>query len=303
MRGSLWLFLIGFATCRATAIAAEADIDAEQVATIDDVRINESSGIALSRRTDNALWLHNDSGDEPRLFLVGLDGSTKCILDVKKADAVDWEDMCSFTVDGEDWLLIADVGDNSAKRSSKKKQCRLYLLKEPDVPDGAKRLSRAYDVRIRFDYDDGPHNCESVAVDAERREILLLTKESPLSCGLYRLPLDLKDDKQSETAERIADLPIPFSTAMDISRDGRRLAVVTMWAGWICEREETETWADALSSRLHHVRLPPRRQGETVCFSRDGGFLFLNSEHKQQPLWRLRVEFPSAAQREQGVPP
>ena len=62
--------------------------------------------------------------------------------------------MCSFTIDEQDWLLIADVGDNNAERSEKKKQCRLYLLKDPDLPENKERLVRPWDVRIRFDYED-----------------------------------------------------------------------------------------------------------------------------------------------------
>ena len=271
------------------AIAAGTVNAQDQLAIVQDDRISESSGMAISRRHDDALWIHNDSGDKPRLFLVGFDGNTRGVVNLQKARAIDWEDMCSFELDGEQWLLIGDVGDNNAERTKKRSPYRLYLIREPLMSDEQSKISRRWDVEIDFEYEDGPHNCESVAVDARQNEILLLTKESPFSTGVYRLPLNLKNTKQSETAQRIARLPAPYPTAMDISPDGRVLVAVTMSNGWICHRLETQSWKQALSSNLHRFTLPPRKQGETVCFSRDGRFLFLNSEHKRQPLWRLQV--------------
>lgn len=260
----------------------------EQIAIVQDKRIDECSGLACCRSQNSAIWMHNDSGDAPRLFLVGLDGDTQCVCYLRNTDAVDWEDMCSFEISGQKWLLVGDIGDNAAKRTRQKNQCTLYLLKEPDVSQ-AEEQRVDWDVRIRFDYEDGPHNCEGVAVDPERKEILLLTKESPLSTGVYRLPLQLRDKKQLLTAERIASLPIAFATGLDISPDGRLLMGISMWDGWVCQREADQSWAKALRGTIHRVALPQREQGEAVCFTADGQHLLVNSENKQQPLWRLKV--------------
>ena len=259
----------------------------EQMATVADKRIDECSGLAASLRHPDSLWMHNDSGDKPRLFRVGTDGQTQAVCRIDNAKAVDWEDICSFDFRGESWLLIADVGDNQAKRKLGKSPCTLYLLREPQ---DRKISSVDYDVRIRFEYDNGPHNCEGVAVDVERQEILLLTKESPLSAAVYHLPLDLSDSKQELVAEQLIRLPIAFATGLDISADSRTLIAVTMWDGWVCHRQPEQDWDQALRNQLHHVMMPQRKQGESVCFSADGRFVYVNSEKKKQPLWRLNVD-------------
>ena len=282
--------ILGVLARMTVAIVVGSAAAQEQLSVVQDSRIRESSGMAISRLHNNAVWIHNDSGDDPRLFLVGFDGVTRGIVDVRNTRAVDWEDMCSFEIDGESWLLIGDVGDNQSRRTKNSSPCFLYLIREPPVRNNASRISRRCDIEIMFEYEDGPHDCESVTVDVWQSEILLLSKESPLTAAVYRLPLDLNRKNQSAVARKITSMPLPFATAADISADGRDFVAVTMLGGWICRRETEQTWDEAFRSTIHRFPLPPRRQGETVCFSRDGRSLFLNSEQRRQPLWKLDVE-------------
>lgn len=266
--------------------------DPIQLATISDNELDESSGIAASYTNPDALWLHNDSGDKPELFLVGIDGKTKAVVRLRDVEAYDWEDMCSFQTGGRSWLLIGDIGDNGRNRGKKKTpDCRLVLLREPELlnRDGQLETKRDTAAEIRFEYEDGRWDCESLAVDVERREILLLTKGKPQDCGLYVMPLDLTDKKQKLTATRIASPFIPFATAIDISPDGRTMAVCTMLNGLLIRRTADESWQEVFSRPGTVFNLPPRKQGETICFDRTGQYLFLNSEEKKQPLWKMSV--------------
>lgn len=265
--------------------------DHEILAIVKDSRINESSGLAVSRNHPRCVWLHNDSGDKPVLYLVGYDGETKAIVNLPDARAYDWEDMCSFEVDGQRWLLVADVGDNLQKRSAGKTVCRLYLLKEPVVPqaNGLPTITWPIEATIEFEYEDGPHNCESIAVDTVRKEILLLTKTAPHKCGLYSLPLNLNQPRQELKARLIASPFLLYATAIDVSPDNSTLAVCTMLNGLIIKRAKHQTWTEACGSVAKSVKLPPRPQGETICFEADGKHLLLNSEMPQQPLYRMPV--------------
>lgn len=269
-----------------------------ELAQIADSKINESSGCAISRTNANSLWIHNDSGDEARLFLVGLDGKTKAVVKLPDADAVDWEDMCSFESNDQSWLLIGDVGDNDRNRGMQRPGCRLYLIREPAIPQsiGLPTMSWNIAATIEFRYSDGPHNCESIAVDPIRKEILLLTKASPFQCGLYRLPMVLSQEKQDHVALRIASPGIPFATAIDIAPSGQELVIITMFNGIFVRREVVQSWSDAFKLPGQPINLPPRKQGETGCFDTSGRFLFLNSEGTEQPLWRI------AAPRQQEDP-
>ncbi len=94
------------------------DIEAVEVCTVEDPELNEASGLAMSLQHKDAVWIHNDSGDTARLFLVGLDGKTRAVVHLNQHKPLDWEDMCSLEIDGQAWLLIGDIGDNSRTRGT-----------------------------------------------------------------------------------------------------------------------------------------------------------------------------------------
>ena len=274
--------------------------DFVNVAVVEDKRINESSGLAISYANPDAVWIHNDSGDKPQLFLVGLDGATQAVVDIAHVNAHDWEDMCSFQIGGESWLLIADVGDNLARRGngSGHPACRLYLLKEPVIlakPDSAGTKFRPTTIAVEvsstitFYYPEGPSNCEGVAVDVERREILLLTKSWPHKCLLYGLPLNMQAVRQKMFADKIAPVLVPFATGLDVSPNGRTMAICTMFNGLTVDRMPGQTWTDALAGTVTAFNLPPRKQGETICFDTTGKWMYVNSERPKQPLWRVNT--------------
>jgi len=277
------------------SIGATAHSEAEQVCVVEDPELNESSGLAVSRQNSNAVWIHNDSGDTARLFLVGLNGATQAVVTLNKVEPMDWEDMCAFEADGKAWLLIGDTGDNGRLRGKSGPLPQLLLIKEPKLKPEAdptgKPQTFSVDVfgTIDFTYPDGPVDCESLAVDVQHREILLLTKTNPLNCRLLRIPLKLNPGKSTAKTEVIASLAVPYATAMDISSDNRKLAIVNMFSGAMIEREESETWQQACTRPATVLILPPRPQGETVCFERNGTSLLLNSERSLQPIWRVKL--------------
>lgn len=295
------LMVVAFGS--AAAISSAAAIDDEvagitkEVCIVQDPLIFEASGLAVSRTTTDAVWMHNDSGDAPRLFLVDLHGTTQGIVNVKGVTATDWEDMCSFELDGESWLLVGDIGDNQRVRGTKSPSCQLLLLREPKLKPGSPPEaiveSTVEVVRtIEFQFPDGAQDCESLAVDAVSRTILLVTKTDPLHSALYSLPLTLSIGKETLTAERLAPLGVTYATAMDVSSDGRRLAIVNMFSGVMLTRDDPkkESWAEASRGSITVLTLPIRKQGESVCFTADGKSLLLNSEGKSQPLWQVELE-------------
>lgn len=268
-----------------------------EVCVVNNSLIREASGIAASRTTKNAVWIHNDSGDKPRLFQVSLNGSTLGIINVNGAEAADWEDLCSFEMDGVSWLLVGDIGDNGRVRGKTSPPCRLYLLKEPTIkpaisPNAVTESTVEVIRTTEFQFPDGPHDCESLAVDSVARTVLLVTKSDPFSSGLYSLPLTLTNGHESLIANKIAPLSVTYATAMDASSDGRRLVIVSMFGGVMLTRDNTknESWADASLNSVTVLKLPQRKQGESVCFTLDGNSLLLNSEGVSQPLWRLNLD-------------
>jgi hypothetical protein len=92
----------------------------------------EHSGIVKSRNWPNTYWMHNDSGDEPRIYPVTRNGEvvkserepeTPGVM-IAGAINVDWEDI---TVDDRGRVIVADVGNNRNDR----RDLVLYIIPEP----------------------------------------------------------------------------------------------------------------------------------------------------------------------------
>lgn len=247
-----------------------------------DRELEESSGLSVSRALEGVLWTHNDSGDAPRLFAIDRAGQTRAVFTLEGAEAVDWEDSCSFRWRERAWVLVADTGDNESARES----VALYLVEEPrSLPPGPATLAAR---ALAFQYEDGPHDCESVGVDPTSGAVLLVTKQrqggSPI---VYTLPLDAEAPR---VARKVAELAMPsLATAMDVSPDGRLAVVLTYQDAYLWTRAEGEDWALAFARSPRQLPMPERRQGEAICFDADGRSLLLTSEKRPAPLFELRA--------------
>jgi len=283
---------------------------AVHVADLANRGLREASGLAASRLREDLLWAINDSGGKARLYALGLDGRDRGSVRVEGVKNRDWEDLASFQLDGGAYLLIADVGDNLAKRRTSV----LYAVAEP--PIRGEKLGKNAEVPVswtlRFRYEDGSRDCEAVAVDASGGRILLLTKRRFPSV-LYELPLAGRGHDEVALARRVTEVPhLPrpssrrwpmlgagrrslsrlasFATAMDLAADGSAAAVLTYGDAFLFSRSSGESWAEAFARPPRQIVLPRLRQAEALAFVPDGHTLYVTSEGRRAPLLRLDPE-------------
>lgn len=267
--------------------------------TIADLRIDEISGIAASRRADDRYWVHDDSGNEPFLYALDAHGALLGQVRVDGADDVDWEDMASFVLDGAPYLLVADSGDNGGTRG----HYELVVLAEPELPLPA-HAHAAPAWKIRYRFPDGAHDCEAVGVDATTRTVILVTKRTGQP-QVYTLPLRPRGDGE-QVATRIATItaiPKPTeaeralklnaarygdqSTGLDIDPAGRRAALLTYRNAYLFTRADGQTWAQAFAATPALLRLPLLPQAEAIGFGRAGRSLLVTGEGLPVPLLRF----------------
>lgn len=272
-----------------------------------DRRITEASGLAVSRRQPDLLWAINDSGAQPELYALRPNGTVVAAVAVPGARNRDWEDLAAFRLGGKPYLLIADVGDNAARRS----YYTLYVVEEPDLSRAGARPQARVAWRLHFRYPDGPRDSEAVAVDEQDEAILLLSKQR--HPALYRLPLRAAAARML-TARRLGDLagiPQPAvadhflrpvtgyfqgrPTAMDISADGSAAVVLTYKYAYRYPRLAGEPWAAAFARRPQWIALPYLRQAEALAVSADGSRIFVTSEKLPAPVLHLDRIGPRAA--------
>ncbi len=254
--------------------------------------IDEASGLAESPSNPHFLWIVNDSGGTAEIHLVQTDGTDRGKLSVKGVRNIDWEDLASFVLDGKPYLLVADTGDNDSRRDS----CTLYIVPEPELPAAGKSLdvTCAPAWQIRFRYEGGPRDCESVAVDAKNDKIVLLSKRTKPP-EVYELPLRPTGKRGILTTKPLGTTLvkgegmgiIPFfdqPTGLDISADASMAAVVTYAGVFLFPRETSETWAEAFAKKPAELGAHKLPQAESVAFARDGKSLRVVSEGAASPI-------------------
>lgn len=266
--------------------------------TLANRELNEASGLAQSLVDPTLLWVLNDSGGLPALYRVGLNGEDRGRADVANTMNRDWEALTAFSYQGRPALLIADTGDNDAVRDS----VSLYAVSDPGQT-GAPRLIW----RLDFRYEDGPRDCEAVAVDSQTQHIYLLSKRERVPV-LYRLPLPSSAPQGPLVAERLGEIralpKVPsqniksrpnstryFSmpTAMDFLADGSGAVIVTPKDAYRYARAPGQSWLSALRAQPAVIALPALRQTEAAAVSADGSDLFIASEQRPAPLVRIRL--------------
>jgi len=258
-----------------------------QLATLANPAIDESSGLACSRRKRGLFWTHNDSGDAARIYLFDSKGHDLGSFTLAGVRAWDWEDMASFTWRDKHYLLVGDVGNNGLAAPVQ----MLHLVEEPpiDLQKGVTVGQVPVVQTIQYSYEDDHRDCEAVAVDPTDRTILLAAKHYDVKCSVYALDWPENDPEKVHVARPIATSKVPLVTGMDVSPDGRRAVLVTYWNAYEFERKESEDWAAAFSRDPREIRLPLRIQGESLCYGPDGRTIYLTSEKRPTPLWEVPV--------------
>jgi hypothetical protein len=272
----------------------------EPLAVVHDEHITEASGIAASRRHPGLYYVHNDSGDSARAFLIDRRGRTRAVVRLKGARADDYEDIAMAP--GEKvgtWdVCVADIGDNNNHR----RHVTIYRFPEPPLPEQAGEGVDVEPVAYEFCYAEGPANAEAFAVDPRTGDGYVFTKRWEGGSMVYKLAAPWDARQTTELRELLAlNLPpalpaLRIVTAADISPDGRRLAVRCYAAGWewrLPSGAPDQAFERIFKATPVELPLAPERQGEGLCYAADGRALLTISEGVGPVLWELRVVSPT----------
>lgn len=258
--------------------------------------LDEISGFAPG--PDGGLWALQDGGNPATLYRLDRHGQRLSTWPVTGVQNTDWESLAGFSRGGQRWLLIADTGDNGGLRRT----LQLHVLAEPgDGP--AHPISPAWSIVFRWP--DGPRDCEAVAVDATANEVLLISKKRQPP-ELFSVPLGMQDGvRTARLLGRLAGVPTAtpdngpptpdervahMVTGLDLSPDGRRMAVLTYSEVLVYSRRAGEPWSAAIRRRPSVTALPTLLpQAEAIAWTADGHDLLVSGEFSPAPIYRLRL--------------
>lgn len=304
--------LFGLSVLVAPLFAQPADSTrVRHVGTVTHPPIDEMSGIVKSPQFKNTWWVHNDSGDEPRLFAIDSTGAVRLApwrrdayaagaaldtttrpawpgLHLGAAAHIDYEDLAVE----DSTLYLGDIGNNGNAR----RDLGIYVIREPYFyarrTRPVKHIPVAYPDQTSFPAETWHYDAEALFVADGR--VHLLTKHradgeiGELEAGttLYRL--------DTERAHRVNMLTrvdqhdtIPPPTAAALSPSGDRLAVLTPRAVWLFPRpSDGAAW---LSTEPQQIPLPTRRTQQAEGLTWDGPRT-LRLTNEQRDVFTIRVE-------------
>jgi hypothetical protein len=276
MRPRLAAALAAALLCLALPASAQEVEGAEVALRLQDPRIQESSGMALSPGHPGVLWTHNDSGHRAELYAVGPEGRTLATLTLAGVAARDWEGMAAGRDDrGRPALFVGDIGDNNGVWP----EVAVYRVTEP----ARLRDATVAAVRYRLRYADGPHDAEALLVDPRGNRLYVATK-GLTGGGLYRAPARLARDRVN-LLQRVARAP-PVVTDGAFAPGGR---------GFVLRDYQGAFVYTAPGRRVAAFDLPLQLQGESITVSADGRSVLAGSEGPDSEVWRVPLPEPVAA--------
>ena len=265
--------------------------------TFSDPRIAESSGLATS--SDGQLvYTHNDSGDEGRLFAVGLDGRTRTTWTVPGTEPRDWEDLARGPDEqGRSSLWIGDIGDNSAARDN---GVLVHRVPEPE-PTAQDAATTEPPLSFRLRYPDGPRDAETLLVHPQTGRLYVVTKPFTGPAEVFAAPAVL-DRNGPNALEPVAQATVRGTgtpggpgigglanllvTAGDVAPDGSRVALRTYTDvyEWVVPDGDL---AAAFAGEPTVTALPAREQGEGLAYAPDGAAVLVSTEGSGSPVDRV----------------
>ncbi|MDH5738258.1 MAG: hypothetical protein OEZ23_08090 [Gammaproteobacteria bacterium] len=276
--------------------------------------LDELSGYVSSSRYQNIFYGINDSGGDAVIFVMDESGADIGEVNIGLPKPRDWEDLVSFRHNGEDYLLIAETGDNLHWHD----KSWLHLVREPKmIRQGGQWVlgtGRSLPVlqSIAFRFPDGPRDCEAVAYDETTQSVFLISKH-PVPAEVFRLSVgnrlsaaglpgrdtrSMGDNTVSETvlvAEKIALLTgIPQPTEQDLREDpdygqyrsrvtamdmkNNRAVVLTYKHAYLYERHDNLDWEDVFKGVPERIPLPPYFGREAAALTVDSRWLYVSGE-------------------------
>lgn len=256
--------------------ATDEFLTAKKLAKLKSNKLEEISGIVASEKNPGMLWVHNDSGNKPEIYLV--DQELKILLTVKLKNAQnrDWEDIAigPGPEAGKTYLYVGDIGDNFGQFPDK----YIYRFEEPAASEDEKEISLQNYDRIIFTLPDANKDTETLLVDPTSKDIFVISKrEEPVWVYKIAYPYQVSDTIR---AEKLFSLPLTQIVGGDISPDGKKILLKNYEHIYYWPNPGVKTIEESLKEKPFEVPYKPEPQGESITWGRaESGFYTISEKN------------------------
>lgn len=243
------------------------------LAQLESKKLKETSGIAASRLNEGLLWLHNDSGNKPEIYLVNEKLEIQLTCKLPKVKNRDWEDIAvgPGRDSSKSYIYIGDIGDNIGRYEYK----YIYRFEEPHLSQAGQTISISNYDRITVRLEE-QKDVETLMVHPITNDIYLVSKrEDPVS--LYKVPFPYADG-DTISVEPILTIPKTYIVGGDISSDGTEILLKNIDNVFYWKIEKGILPEVALKQAPEILAYEKEPQGEAIAFSTNRGGYYTVSE-------------------------
>ncbi len=258
------------------------------IGKIDEKKLDEISGCAISSQNRKIMWVHNDGEVD---FIYAIRSTGEVVARVRLPVAVkDLEDISIGPGPGStnDYIYVGDIGDNDLKRDS----IQILCFPEPLLANEDSEINVPYMELYSLKYPDGKHNAETLLIDPVQRTILIMTKDGSRT-QIYGVETDFTGRPIKTKMRLLGQLDLENISGGDVSRDGSQVIVRREKQGWLWSRKTGQALSTAMMKAGKEVDVRRKIQGangESICFSPGGKFYCTISEGKNETICLFRIE-------------
>ncbi|GDX79823.1 hypothetical protein LBMAG42_16340 [Deltaproteobacteria bacterium] len=170
--------------------------DPVQTGLVEDVELNEISGVIPSLLNPGALWVVEDHGNEAAVYALDELGVLLATVTIEGVENEDMEDLDLVPCGEATCIVVADVGNNGKDRDD----LALVVFEEPKL-DGVTLSFSVVADRYRFTF-PGVEDSESLTHTNDGR-FVIATKRTDKTTGVYTIPAFTDDAVASLIGELV----------------------------------------------------------------------------------------------------
>lgn len=254
----------------------------EKLAELKNKKLHEVSGLAASIANPGLLWTHNDSGNNPEIYLIDKETNVKQTYELEGVGNRDWEDIAIGP--GPDpskhYLYVAEIGDNLALHPCK----FIYRFEEPVFSAGDKKIQITNFDKIAFKLEDMNKDTEALMVDPMTADLYVISKwNQPVDIYQIKYPYSTTD---TLIAKNVGSLSLTKITAADISSDGKEILIKNYTHVYYWKNNGNMTIPELLKQPPQKLNYEEEPQGEAITWdATDSGFYTLSELNKEKKTY------------------
>lgn len=254
------------------------------------------SGLVASRAQPGVLYAHADRSGA-RFYALTKAGKALGDFTLTGLQATDWED-CAIGPGpaAGSYLYFGDVGDNAARPGAGAGRAEIQVIRLPEptvsLTQAAVQQNLSGWQRMRFTYPDRPHDSETLMIDPNTGDYIIVTREADGSAVVFQAPGSTPPDTPTVLVRQVSfQVGASGANAGDISPTGDRALVRSYEAALLFVRAPGATWAAAFATSPHMLPVADEAQCEGATFGADGSS-WLSSGEVEPTIYEGRAACP-----------